>query len=101
MSTWQIREKAETISMISIEKAADKNGNRHRKRCAALRPAKQDAMSETEQKHGKILSRGSGSAPTPVMNLDETKRKFALPNRRKLIIVFSIIVALYVRLSCG
>lgn len=38
--------------------------------------------------------RKKGRPNTPMMNLDETKRKFSMDNRRKLIIVFSIIVAL-------
>lgn len=38
--------------------------------------------------------RKKGRPKTPVMNLDETKRKFSLDNRRKLLIVFSVIVVL-------
>lgn len=61
-------------------------------RRAAAGKAGRDVRNRTKTR--KNIKSGKRKRPTPVMNLDETKRKFALPNRRKLIIVFSIIVAL-------
>ena len=61
-------------------------------RHAAVSKTGRDVKNRTKTR--KSIKSGKRKRPTPVMNLDETKRKFALPNRRKLIIVFSIIVAL-------
>lgn len=72
----------------------------------ALHPAagdrtKRDIRNRTKTR--KNIKSGKRRRQTPMMDLDEKKRKFSLPNRRKLIIVFSMIVvllcALIVRLN--